>query len=199
MQFTSIILQAAKTANTPFWQETSWKVAAFTGLLAALLALIQASLSLRQRSRDMRWKQAELARNMMDEWFDFVPSDNALRMFDEGAGEYEVEKYGKHLVQPNIDIPKALSFRYTEAEKEKYQMILRCLDTLFYYFDRAEHSLNIKVVRFEDMQFPTEYYIKRMVKYKEQIDQYLPHVGHDRAKDFLYRFEAWRNPGIKKQ
>ena len=45
---------------------------------------------LKQRAEELRWKQAELARTLLDEIFDFAPSNDALRMVD-GEVDYKDE------------------------------------------------------------------------------------------------------------
>src|SRR5262249_23226710 len=74
---------AAEATPPELWQERSWQVAVFGGLLTAALAVVQAFLSLWQRRADFRWKQAELARQMIDEMYDFEPSHTALLMIDQ--------------------------------------------------------------------------------------------------------------------
>jgi hypothetical protein len=54
-------------------------------------AVLTGAFALYQWRKDLRWKQAELARTMLDEIFDYPPSDDAWRMVD-GETNYKTSE-----------------------------------------------------------------------------------------------------------
>ena len=58
------------------------------GVVAIMSAVLTGGFALFQWKKDLRWKQAELARSMLDEIFDYPPSDDAWRMVD-GEMDYK--------------------------------------------------------------------------------------------------------------
>ncbi len=176
------------------WQILSWKVAVFIGLLSAMLALINVFIGLYQRSKDMRWKQAELARKLFDEIFDFQPSYNALIMIDELSENFQLNDEESISVS-FADIDNALTTPIiNHSPKAKY--IRRCFDALFYHMERVEQSVKINVVRFEDVQKPAEYYIERLALHKYYIEGYINFTKYSGVKSFLERFTVWENKNI---
>src|SRR5262249_45794692 len=116
-----------------------------------------------RRNQELQWKQAELARQLLDEIFDFPPSEGALDMLD-GESEFsEFEDAGaKRLKIGKSDIQHALrvgtvagkrSLLDSASEKEQRadKHIRYCFDSLFYYLERLERSVATNVVRFEDL------------------------------------------------
>ena len=95
-----------QSTTDPAWQILSWKAAVGAALVAALAAVAKGFWALWQQRKELRWKQAELARELVDKWFSWTGSSNALRMVDEGAGEYSIDGYGTHNVVPGADIPR---------------------------------------------------------------------------------------------
>ena len=173
------------------WQILSWKVAIVTGLAAAILALVQAIAALAQRAREMRWKQAELARKLLDDVYDFDPSHNALIMVDEFAESFQLDN-GQEIEVSFTDIDSALSTPVKDhSDKAKY--IRRCFDALFYHVERIEQSIRIKLVKLEDVSRPAEYYVERLALHKRSIISYLAFTKYTGAKEFLERFCAWND------
>lgn len=186
----------AQTPPPDPWQVRSWQVAVVAGLLTALLALAQAFLSYLQRRRELRWKQAEWAGIYLDRMFGLNTSYAALMMVGKGEKSLELKKGEKFEVSDD-DLKAALTRRETRegAKKEetrtKAHQIRRCFDGLFYYMDRMEQAINIKLIRWEDVSKPTDYYVERLARYKGEILDYLAHTKYDGARSFLSRFPEW--------
>jgi len=100
---TAILPLVAQTAPGGGGWDTASLVAAIGVMVTVLIACVtgawavftwkkeseskRASLDrqLKHREEVLRWKQAELAREMLDEIFDYTPSDEAWRMVDGGT------------------------------------------------------------------------------------------------------------------
>jgi hypothetical protein len=181
------------------WQIFSWKAAVGAALVAVLAALAKGIWALWQQRQELRWKQAELARELMDKWFSWAGSNNALRMVDEGAGEYSVEGYGTHQVDPSVDIPRALAVTGSRdnwqsvSNSELDRLVRKSFDVLLYCFERVEHSIQIGVVKRGDVAVPAEYYVKQLARFYAPIATYMEHVEFPRARQFLERFSGWNS------
>jgi hypothetical protein len=167
--------------------------AVWVALAAATVALIQAFFSIRQKQRELRWKQAELARELIDNLFEWPASRNALAIVDEGESDYELKGYGRHHVTPSVDIPKALAVsggRIVSTDP-KDRFIQKCFDVLFFNISRIEHSIDIGVVDRSDVLVPARYYVLQLVPYKNVLEAYIATTGFSSAEKFLRYFTEW--------
>ena len=183
-----IYLQASSPDQ---WQLRSWKVAIVTGLVAAIVALITAIAGLIQRARETRWKQAELARKLLDDIFDFQPAYNALIMIDEFKESFQMDG-GQTTDVSFRDIDQALMVPIQD-HSEQARFIRRCFDALLYYLERIEQSIQIKIVIFADIKNPAEYYVERLALHKKSLSCYLTFTKYSGATAFLERFSSWNN------
>lgn len=180
------------------WQEISSTVAVLAGFITAVLALLQWNTALNQKRDERRWKQAELARRLTDEWFDWKPSGIAMMLIDEGKGVYKLWDGPQYNVNGSEDIPNALRLvvdgdEITEESHEpKDVFVRRCFDNLFYYFERAGHSIKIGVAIGDDFDPHALYYVRRLALYRDVVEKYLLWLGYNNALAFLRRYDAWR-------
>jgi hypothetical protein len=156
---------------------------------------------LKQRKEELRWKQAELARQLLDDIFDFAPSRNAWDMVD-GITEFKNDADQEIEVNEG-DIKRALELTMVEGQlalrnshdekaRREEKFIRDCFDALFYYIERLERSLRIKVVHFDDLSAPSGYYINLMAARKMLFKRYAEFIGFDGAIAFMERFPEWR-------
>jgi hypothetical protein len=172
------------------WLEPGTKaVGILGGLIAAAFALFQARMSLDQRRRDLRWKQAEMAKKVVDEWFDFEPSKLALQMTEGRKRRYPTGGRSEIILYP--EVLDALSHEIVRNEHPDL-FIQDCFDSLFYFWDRTEQFLCSGLVRFEDVQRPTEFYIGRMAGAKDVFRRYAESIGYTGALAFMNRFSVWK-------
>jgi hypothetical protein len=170
--------------------EAGSKIVGIVGaLIAAIFALAQARLSLAQRREDLRWKQAEVAKKVVDEWFDWDESRDALLMIEPRKRRYVLPNGESHVIE-QPDVLKALSSTATGNDVEE-TFIQDCFDALFYYFERTEQFLMAKLILFPDVQRPAEYYIGLMSAQKNTYRTYAQSIGYSGALAFLDRFKAW--------
>jgi hypothetical protein len=184
-----LLLTIAQTNTPDPWQLRSWQVTIVTALIAAIVALVTAIANLIQRSRDTRWKQAELARKLFDEIFDFETSNNALIMIDEFSEAFQISG-GEDISVSFADIDAALTVPIKD-HSNKAKFIRRSFDALFYYLERMERSIQIKVVKFDDIGNPADYFVERLALHKRFITAYLDFTKYSGALAFLERFPSW--------
>lgn len=195
---TRVLSDSASTAHVNRWQERSWAVAAIGGVVAALLAIYQAFQSLIQRRRELRWKQADLARSMVDSWTSAAAAGTAFRMLRERSGKF-VDQHTKEFdVSISRDLPAALELR-DSAERlvlrnqdERSTFIRAVFDDLWFSLERAEQSIEIEVAVFPDFQPALGFYSKELAAFKPAVIRYLNYRGYQRASAFLDRFSSWK-------
>ena len=70
------------------------RVAIIGGLIAAFRAIVEMQQNRQQRVKELRWRQANLAKDVLDEMFSHPYSENAVFMldWDQGKRMYEVKK-----------------------------------------------------------------------------------------------------------
>lgn len=180
------------------WQDLSSKVAVLAGFVTAVMALLQWKTVIKQQEDDRRWRQAKLARRLTDEWFDWKPSGIALKIIDEGEGVFKLGKGPEYNVKGYVDIPNALRLvgygdeMTEESHAPKDVFVRRCFDNLFYYFERAGHSIRIGVVLAEDFEAHGLYYVRRLASYRDVVERYLEWLEYTNALAFLRRFKTWK-------
>ena len=171
--------------------------AVWVALVAAGVALVQATFSIVQKWKELRWKQAELARELINNWFDWEGSKIALSMVDEGEGDYTLAGYGTYHVNPEIDIPQALGLTQDGPKTRpisntpKDRLIRKCFDVLFFNFARVEQSIDIGVAKREDVIVPAEYYVAQLAVYKRVIVPYVEFSGFTNGLKFVRYFPSW--------
>ncbi len=180
------------------WQEISSTVVVLAGFITAVVALLQWNTALKQQRDERRWKQAELARRLTDEWFDWKPSGIAMMLIDEGKGVYKLGDGPQYDINGSEDIPNALRLVVVgneiteESHEPKDVFVRRCFDNLFYYFERAGHSIKIGVALGEDFDPHALYYVRRLALYQDVVEKYLKWLGYENALAFLRRHNAWK-------
>src|SRR5215471_11296281 len=139
--FSSIFAEANPMRD--LWELLSFKATVITALLTLAGGVVTAALAVRQSRKDYRWKQAELARSLLDDIFDDPPSNDAWRMVD-GEELYEDEQGNKYQITM-ADVRRALPRPWNDDKGGKDVYIRWCFDDLFYYLERLESSVHLKL------------------------------------------------------
>jgi hypothetical protein len=145
---------------------------------------------LAQREIELRWKQAGLAREMLDEIFDYGPSNNAWRMVD-GEEDYSDDKGNSYRIDMNL-VRRALPQPWNDDCGGPDVYVRWCFDALLYYLERLEQSLQIAIVRLDDLAAGVTYYIALMAKDKKLFRDYAKLICFNGAIAFMERFPEWR-------
>jgi hypothetical protein len=165
-----------------------------------------------QRDQELLWKQAELARKLLDDIFDYRPSDDAWKMVDEettfvvgGKSSFSPDLKKRKIEIKKEHIKQALELNkgktdlmvvLKDPDDEEYQIRIKyvrwCFDALFYYLERLEQSIEVNVVRFGDLKSPASYYIAKMSGEKEIYQNYAEFISFHGAVKFMERFSEWR-------
>jgi hypothetical protein len=154
------------------------------------------------RQQELQWKQAELARELLDDIFDYKPSNDAWEMVDGETDFKDMDGVRLHITIE--DVRRALTLteesgililpNATDSEtKQKEKYIRWCFDALFYYLERLEQSLRTEVVRFGDLRSSATYYVALMATDKKYFQDYCKFIGFEGAVAFMNRFLEWQN------
>lgn len=172
------------------WQVGTWIVAVFGGLTAAGLGIWQAVENRRQRVRELRWKQAESAKRLIDEMFHEELSNFATLMLDSWSRMYPIPQAGEVKIAWE-DILEALKVERFANEDPKNDFVRDCFDMFFYYLDRFEHLIQAELTTFEDLRTPLQYYVDMMAEDKAVFVPYIQFCKYKNIWQFLERFPNW--------
>jgi hypothetical protein len=179
--------------NPSFWQVAAWIVAVLGGLITAWLAIYQAFENRKLRERELHWKQAESGKRLIDEIFHEPGSNAATLMLDSWDRTYTLAD-GSEARIAWADVIKALNIESFQKEDSQMVFVRDCFDLLLYYLDGFEHLIQAGLTTFEDVRFPTEYYVDMIAedeKEKAIIAAYIRACKYKNIWQFLERFPAW--------
>jgi hypothetical protein len=168
-------------------QVTVWAVAIAGGLIAAFKAVHEMRQTREMRAQELRWKKAQLAREVLNGFWAKAHFHDALLMLDWSGRQYKIDDKFERVFWE--DLPGALRV-WAEpigfAPKETY--IRDCFDALFDAMNTLEHYLRTGLLDFADVQFPMAYYAKLLTQRLSTLDLYLEHYDFKLASGFLNRY-----------
>ena len=142
-----------------------------------------------QREDELRWRKAGLARDVLNELWEDPYANDAMLMLDWSNREYNI---GQDVTQriTHDDVWTALRIAPTNfTPKEKY--IRDCFDHFFGAMQIIEHYISIKLIEFEDVKYPFNYFAGKLNKKREVVVPFLKKYEYDKAIDFLRRLDNW--------
>jgi hypothetical protein len=178
-----------------FWidvaQVVSWLVASIGGVIAAFIAISQSRRDIFERMKSRRWKQAEMAKIVLDEVYNDEKARSALYMLDWNGRVYSD---GDRLTNPLSTEAVLVALRTTNTHFQPDEMFVRdCFDRLFDYLERIEHYINISLITFEDVEHSLLYYVNIIASQKMVILAFLEEYNYKFTVQFLRRFPSWKD------
>jgi hypothetical protein len=146
-----------------------------------------------QREEELRWKKAQLAKELLDELYSDPYASDAMLMLDWSGRQFRVKANrnqpdGEMMPISWPDVWAAL--RITElnfSDKEKF--IRDCFDAFFGYMQSIAHYIAIDLIDPADVRHPFDYYISSLDRNAFVFDNFID-VYHPRASDFRKRLRA---------
>ena len=175
------------------WQLATWMVAVVGGLTAAGLGILQAVQGRRQRARELRWKQADSGRQLIDSLFRDELANFGAQMLDSWVRTYPIPRAGDVMIKW-ADVVAALNIESIGSDDPKAEFIRECCDTFVFYLDRFEHFIQCSLTTFEDVAIASQYYVDLMAEDKELWVAYIEFCKYKKVLRFLDRFSEWRCP-----
>jgi len=179
-----------------FAQVIAWLVASIGGVVAALKAVAELRRAnqeradaLLERKEQFRWRQAEMARSILDQAWSDPHARTAMRMLDwSGLIFDDGGRKTKQITPP--DIYKALRTENTIFGPDA-QFIRDCFDQLFDYFERIEHYLYIDLVNWQDIEGRFRYYVELLANQKALYSNFLTTYNYSGCLKHLQRYKSW--------
>ena len=130
------------------------------------------------RAEDLNWRKVKEAKALYDEllsknslsWqalqmIDFIIQPNSSYVLEDLRSSKKNVKYKVDLKSIRIALSFDKNGRYSvtpksKKEKKKYAYILRCFDNLFYKIGLFKFHIDRKLVNFDDVVHPLDYYIR---------------------------------------
>jgi hypothetical protein len=165
----------------------------YIGVAAAIVALIQLSHSLAQNAKDLHWKQAGLAREMVNKMLDDEGWDAMLMLDWEDRGrEFEIKEGQKEVIKAS-DVYKALELEKKDFT-DKDVFIRDRFDRIFFLVGQLRSAVRSHLVKLEDVRFPLTWYtVNRMCQRKQLFETYMKEFSPSEALEFFRSLEEWNN------
>jgi hypothetical protein len=143
----------------------------------------------KDRKEQFRWRQAEMARTILDRtWHDEL-AKSALKMLDWSGLKYEHGgRFTEHITDEKMwNALRTKDTLFTDDE----QYVRDCFDKLFDDFGDIEHYLSINLINWDDVRGRLDYYVSLLAKQKGVYKDFLVTYKFDLALQLLERFPQW--------
>ena len=177
------------------WTQIAAWTATAIGIIVAIIKYVseqkqnrqQRELQLEQRKVELRWKQAEAAKKLVDEMLTDELALAAIKMLDWNDLEYEIKPGLRDTINKS-DYLSALRTKDLDfSNKEAY--IRHCFDSLFGYMAMMEHYIKSELVLVDDIAYPLGYYLKIMDRNREVFINFLSYYELDRTLNLYARLD----------
>jgi hypothetical protein len=160
------------------------------GIISAIALILTLQADTDQRKDELRWKQANLARELVDTMLSDPQAFNALRMIDWDPGIYQIKTDQEQEIGSE-EVRNSLSIENNNNLSHIGVYVRENFDRLFYHMGILERSVRTNLIKFEDVQSPLDYYTQiLLVKYQDVLNPYMTQLGNNDAIDLLGRFQS---------
>lgn len=173
-----------------------WSVGVVGGVIAAWKAVAELRRAnrerhdeLTERRRQFRWRQAEMARSVLDQLWADQQARCAMKMLDWSGLAYPRDS-GKTGPITHRKVETAL--RTTDLQFDEDEQFVRdCFDQFFDGLERIEHYLCIGLIAWDDVRGRLEYYVALLAERKRVMSGFLREYKFHLAAALLDRFTTW--------
>jgi len=175
-------------------QALAWIGAVVAAAFAAFKAISEVRSSRHQRKDELRWKQANAAKEIINDLHRNNRAVNATTLLDWSEGKFHLSFEGNERVEISYekDVIPALSKRqseYSELDRE----IVYCFDWFFYYIHLIEHYIRTKLIEFEDVEFICRLYSKKIMRQDKLYETFMNTHSYTLAIEFWKRGSVTEN------
>lgn len=130
--------------------------------------------SRKQRADELRWKQANAAKELLDDIHNHELARQAIHMLDwaDGSPEYKVSENVSTVIS-YPDVLKALAMNKAERCDDKSAYIRDCFDWFFYRVDRIEHYIRRGLIEFDDVKDVFKVYASELTRHEQEYSDFL--------------------------
>jgi hypothetical protein len=166
-------------------QVVSWGVAILGGLIAAYVAIHQLKLNAEQRKNELRWKQANAAREIINDIHSNIWAKNAVTMLDWSEGNHRLKFEDKNSVEISYEKDVIPALKKSQSEcSDLDQDIISCFDWFFYFINRIEHYIGTDLIKFEDVEDIWRLYGEKIKRQEEVYETFMITHSYKLAIDF---------------
>jgi hypothetical protein len=166
-------------------QLAAWFAAIIGGSIAAQRAIAEMRASRHQREEELRWKQANSAKELITDIHHHPLASSAVRMLDwsEGATDYQLSPTTAPIKIRYAEVLSGLQKPQVDSDDvEKY--VQECFDWFFYYIDRIQHYIDRGLVTFADVQSVFKAYAIKISCHKDIYEKFMSSKQYDLALKF---------------
>lgn len=171
--------------------ESYIKYVGFIGaLVAAFSGIYQLWQSNVQSGRELRWKQAESAREMVNR----MMADEGWKAMEMMDWEDEGREYEINGQKEKVNVAAVYAALEKDESTDKDRHIIDRLDRTFFLVSQLEAAVRSGLVRIEDVKFPLSWYAaKRMCPRRQLFESYMKENAAPETLQFFQRLDEWRN------
>lgn len=177
-------------------QLTAWFAAIIGGYIAAQKAIAEMHASTRQREEELRWKQANSAKELIADIHHHPLASSAVRMLDwsEGTTDYQLSPATAPRKIGYTEVLSALRKPQVDSDEvEKY--VQECFDWFFYYIDRIQHYIDRGLVTFADVQSVFKAYAIKIFCHEDIYEKFMLSKQYDLALKFWCQCTEYAQAG----
>lgn len=185
MELNGLLLQAAQPTELGTWEILTRLIALGT----AIGAVIGYFISLKEKHSERKSKQAQSAKQLVDEIHDDEYAKAAVKMMDwfEVIKAERAKDKGK--VETNYELVlSALSKVKLKKHTPEEHEIMECFDWFFYFIDRIEQGVQEELICFENVKYIFWPYFKKIRKDKEIYYAFMEARNYILAQRFWDRY-----------
>jgi hypothetical protein len=166
-----------------------------SALVAATVGIGQYRRGVSQSMRELEWKQADMARTMINGMM-HDESWQAMTMLDWEEGRtYEIAPGTVVRILPK-DVPVAIdaALRTNGRQRtETQRFITDRYDRFLFDVSQLQAAVRSGLVRKDDVQFPLNWYVeKRLCPHKKLLIAYITENSTSESKQFFESLDAWQ-------
>jgi len=152
-------------------------------------AIYEISASRKQRAEELRWKQAQAAKDLLDDIHHDKLASQAIHMMDwvDGSADYKIRDNLSVIISYPV-VLSALALNQGEICNERDAYIRDCFDWLFYRVDRLEHYIRRGLIQFEDVQMVFKVYAREVGYHEDVFRSFFQFHEYDLAREFFARY-----------
>lgn len=172
------------------FEVTAKIVAILGGIISAIALVVTLQSSTEQRASELRWKQANLAMELVDSMLSDSQAFDALRMIDWSGRTYLIS-IDEEAVIGTEEVRNSLDVQNNNNLSPSGVFVRESFDRLFYHMGRMERSVRTELIKFDDVRSPLGYYAQILCnEYKAVLTPYMTQLRVDDAQKLLNRFQV---------
>lgn len=162
-------------------------VAIVGGIISAIAIVVALQAGTSQRKIELRWKQANLAMDLLDSMLSDTQAFDALRMVDWNARTYQITGDEEARID-SAAVEFSLDVQNNNDLSPSGVYVRESFDRLFYHMGRIERSVRTDLIVFDDVRGPLDYYVPILrSRYGRVLMPYMRQLGFRDAIALLDR------------